>query len=156
MDVNSLMDAMILERADQFEPGSVADVSKPRITMAAKITLKDLAVLSPIEDSSPRLKFSNAVRRLFRVQLRHTPVVDVLAAAHSVREMDLPVIAVVDVSHCCGHPAFSHDSMGLAEQRFAYKPDADAGRRCLYRRSQPGAAGADNKNVVFKCWIIGH
>jgi hypothetical protein len=53
------------------------------------------------------------------VQFGHAPVVQILAAAHGVGEMDAPVIAVVDIAHGRGHAAFGHHGVRFAEQRFA-------------------------------------
>ena len=44
--------------------------------------------------------------------------------------------------------AFGHDGVGLAEQRLADQRDARAGRARLDRGTQPGAAGADDEDVV--------
>src|SRR5262249_34869452 len=37
--INSLMDAVVLKRADHLQPRAIADVGEPRITVAAKIPL---------------------------------------------------------------------------------------------------------------------
>src|SRR5687767_13142836 len=113
------MYAMVLQGADQFETGAVSNVCKPRIAVTAKVPLQDLPVLGAVKDGSPRLKLSDTLRGLFCVDLRHSPVVDILAAAHRVAEMDLPVVSVVDIPHRSRHPTLSHHSMRLAQQRFA-------------------------------------
>ena len=129
--VDALMDAVILQRADHLEAGAVADVGEPRIAVAAEVALEDAAVLGAIEDRAPRLELADAVGRFLRVQLRHAPVVDVLAAAHRVGEVDLPVVAVVDVGQRRGDAAFGHHRVRLAEQRLADQADRDARRRTL-------------------------
>ena len=151
------MDAVVLQCADQFEAGAVADVCEPRIAVAAEISLQDLAVFRAVENRSPGLELADAVRRFLRVQLGHSPVVDILAAAHRVGEMDLPVVAVVDVAHRRRHPALGHHGVRLAEQRLADQPDADtpAADASIAAR-KPGTAGTDDENVVFKCWIVRH
>ena len=105
--------------------------------------------LRAIEDRAPRFELADAVGRFLRVQLGHAPVVDVLAAAHRVGEVDLPVVAVVDVGERGGDAAFGHHRVRLAEQRLADEPDRHARRRRLDRRAQPRAAGADDEHVVF-------
>ena len=153
IDLDALMDAVVLKRADQFETGAVADVSETWITMAAEISLEYLAVFCPVENGSPGLEFANAVRGLFGVELGHSPVVDVLAAAHRVGKMDLPIVAVIDICHRRRHPALGHDGVSLAKQRLADQPDRNARRGCLDSGPRSGAAGTDDEHVVFKCWI---
>ena len=142
------MDAVVLERADHFQPGAVADVGEARVTVAAEVALQDAAVLGAVEDRAPGFQFADAVGRFLGVQLGHPPVVHVLPAAHGVGEMDFPVVAVVDIAHRRGHAAFGHDGVGLAQQRFADQADGDAGGGGLDRGAQSGAAGADDQNVV--------
>ena len=55
IDLDSLMDSVILESSDKLEARAIADVSKARITMPAKISLQYLAVFCPVEDGSPGL-----------------------------------------------------------------------------------------------------
>jgi hypothetical protein len=87
--------------------------------------------------------------RFLGVQLGHAPVVDVLAAAHRVGEVHLPVVAVVDVAHRGRHAALGHDGVRLAEQRFADQPDLDAGAEASMAARKSRAARADHQHVVF-------
>ena len=137
------------------KPGAVADVREPRITVAAKIALEDFPVLRAVKNRAPGFEFVNAFRGFLRVQLGHAPVVDVLAAAHRVGEMNAPVVAVVHVAHRRRHAALGHDGVRLAEQRFADQPDLHARRRRLDGRAQTRAARADDEHVVFKSFVIG-
>ncbi len=98
---------------------------------------------------APRLELAHAVGRFLGVQLRHAPVVDVLAAAHRVGEMDLPAVAVVDVGERRGDAAFGHHRVRLAEQRLADQADPHARRRRFDRGAQSGAARADDEHVVL-------
>ena len=109
-------DDLLLERADQFEAGAVAHVREARVAVATEVALEDLAVLGAVEERAPLLELPDAVRRLLGVQFGHAVVVEVLAAAHGVAEVDHPVVLVVDVAHGGGHAAFGHDGVGLAEQ----------------------------------------
>ena len=113
---DALVDAVILQRPDQFQARAVADVREPRIAVAAEVALADEAVLGAVEHRAPLLELAHAIRRLLGVELGHAPVVDVLAAAHRVREVDLPVVAIVHVAHGRGDPAFGHHRVRLAEQ----------------------------------------
>jgi hypothetical protein len=154
--VHPLVDAVVLERPDQLEPGAVADVGQPRVAVPAEVALEDLPVLGAVEPRPPGLQLAHPVRRLARVQLGHAPVVDVLAAAHGVREVHLPVVALVDVPHRRRHPALRHDGVGLAQQRLADEPHLHPRRRGLDGRAQPGAPRADHQDVVLVAVEVGH
>jgi hypothetical protein len=149
VDLEPLVDAVVLQGPDHLEARSIADVGEPRVAVAAEVALEDAPVLGAIEDRAPGLELAHPFGRLLGVQLRHPPVVEVLAAAHGVGEVDLPAVAVVDVRHRRGHPALGHDRVRLAEQRLADEPDGEAGGGGLDRRPQAGAAGADDDDVVL-------
>ena len=144
------VDGVVLQRADQLEPGAIADVGQPRIAVAAEVALVDAAVGRAIEHGAPTLELADPVRRFPGVQLRHAPVVQVLAAAHRVGEVHLPVVAIVVVAHRRGHAALGHHRVGLAEQRLADEPDRHAGAAGLDGGAQAGAAGADHQHVVAR------
>ncbi len=147
VEIDALMDAVILQGADHFEAGAVADVRQARIAMAAEIALQNFAVLGAIEHRAPGFQFADARRSFLGVQLGHAPVVEILAAAHGVGEMDAPVIAIVDVAHGRGHAAFGHHGVGFAQQRFGDHADFHAGGGGFDRRAQARAACADHQNV---------
>ena len=114
--IDSPMDSVILQSADHFQAGAIADVREARIFMAAKISLQNPAILCAVENRPPGLEFAHPRRRLPRMQLRHPPIIDVLPAAHGVGEMDFPVIAIVHVGERRRDPAFGHHGVGFAEQ----------------------------------------
>src|SRR5207249_8717395 len=93
--IDSLMDAVVLQGSNHLEPGAVADVSQSRVLVPAEVPLKYAAIGGAIEDCSPRFELTHSRRRFPGVKLSHSPVVDVLAPAHRVGEMDLPVVALV-------------------------------------------------------------
>ena len=68
--------------------------------------------------------------------------------------MDFPPVTIVDVAERGGDPAFRHDGVRLAEQRFADEPDADARRGRLDRSSQSRTTGADHQDVVFEGLVL--
>ena len=113
------VDAVILQRADHLEAGAVAHVREARIAMAAEVALQNAAVLGAVEQRAPGFQFAHAIRRFLGVQFGHAPVVQILAAAHGVGEVDAPVIAVVDIAERRGDAAFGHHGVRFAEQRFA-------------------------------------
>ena len=125
-------DDLLLHRADQLEPGAVADVGEARVLVAAEVALADLAVRGAVEEGAVGLQLPDPVRRLLGVQLGHPPRVEELAAAHGVAEVHLPAVVAVDVAHARGDAALGHDRVRLAEQGLA-----DDGR------AHPGLAGGD-------------
>src|SRR5437588_728111 len=85
-------DGLLLERPDHLEAGAVAHVGEARVAVAAEVPLEDPPVRGPIEEGPPALQLEDPLRRLLGVQLGHAPVVQHLAAAHGVAEVDLPVV----------------------------------------------------------------
>src|SRR5687768_16840955 len=140
------MDALILQRADHLEPRAIADVRKARIAVAAEVALEDLAVLGTVEHGAPGFELANAIRRFPGVQFRHAPVVDVLAAAHGVGEVDFPAVAIVDVGERRGDAPFGHPGGRLAEPSLAYAADVEFRGRVVDRMSQPLGAYAHTTN----------
>src|SRR5687767_361047 len=129
---------------------------KPRVSMSAEVSLKYLAVFRAIENCTPGFELAHTIRRLLRVELGHPPVVDVLPAAHCVGEMYSPIVAIIDVRESSRHSALGHHRVRFAEQRLAYKPDANARGGRLNRRAQSGTSGTDDDHVVFVCLVICH
>ena len=151
---DALVDAVILERADEFEAGAVADVREPRVLVPAEVPLEDFAVGRAVEHRAPLFEFAHAVRGFARVKFGHAPVVDVLPAAHRIGEVDLPVVAGIDVGERRRDPAFGHHRVRLAEQRLAHQPDRYAGRAGFDGRAKARAAGPDNDDIVFVSLIV--
>ena len=116
VDIDALMHAVILQGADHFQPGAIADVREARIFMAAEISLQNAAIFRAIENRAPGFELAHPLRRFLGVQLRHPPIVDVLPAAHRVGEMDLPVVAVVHVGERGRDAALGHHGVRFAEQ----------------------------------------
>ena len=114
VEINALMDAVILEGADHLQTGAVAHMRQARIAVAAEVTLEDVAVFGTVKQRAPLLQFANAVGRFLRVQLRHSPMVEILAAAHGVGEMNTPTVAAVNVAHGRGDTAFGHHRVRFA------------------------------------------
>jgi hypothetical protein len=126
--VDALVNTVILQRPDHFQTGPVSDVGQARIFMSAEISLKNATVLSAIENSAPRLKLPHPRWSFSRVQLRHSPIINVLPSAHGIGEMDLPIVAIVDIGQGCGNSTFSHDGVRFAKKGFANQ--ADGNSRC--------------------------
>jgi hypothetical protein len=149
MHVDAAMNPMILKRSNHLESGPVAHVRETRILVAAEIALQNPSVLRPIEPRPPGFQLSYALRRFPGMQLRHSPIVDVLPAAHRVGEMYLPVVAVVHIGERGGDPAFRHYRMGFAKQRLANQTHRDSLSCRFNRRAEPGASCTDHKHIVF-------
>jgi hypothetical protein len=145
----------LLQGADQLQAGAVAHVGQAGVAVSAEVALGDASVLGAVEQRPPALELVDAVGRLHGVDLRHAPVVEHLAAAHGVAEVDLPVVLGPHVAHGSGHAALGHDGVCLAEQRFADQRDAQAALFGLNGGAQSGAAGADDDDVVVECLEVG-
>ena len=154
--VDAVVHRVLLERADHLEAGAVADVREARVAVAAEVALEDAALLRAVEERAPAFELVDAVRRFLGVELGHAPVVEHLAAAHRVAEVDLPVVLGVDVAQRRGDAALGHDGVRLAEQRLADQRRLRALGRSLDGRAQPGAARADDDHVVLVTFVFGH
>ncbi len=131
-------------------------MGQPRIFVPAKIALQNAAVFGAIEQRSPGFQFAHAVRCFLGVQLRHAWVVQVLPAAHGVREMDAPVISVVHVAHRGRHSALRHHGVGFAQQRFADHANGNSTGRGLDGGAQSRAARANDQDIMFESLIVRH
>ena len=149
VDVDALVNRVVLERADHLQPRAVAHVGQPRVAVAAEVALEDQAVLGAIEQRAPALQLQHAIGRLLGVQLGHAPVVDHLAAAHGVAEVDLPVVLRPHVAHGGRDAALGHHGVSLAEERLADEANGDALRGGLDGGPQAGTAGPDDDDVVL-------
>ena len=147
---------LLLQGPDQLQAGAVPDVGQAGVAVATEVALEDQAVLGPVEQGAPVLELADPVGRLLGVQLGHAPVVEHLAAAHGVAEVDLPAVLVVDVAQGRGHAALGHHGVGLAQQRLAHQRGAQALGPGLDGGPQPGAAGADDDDVELVGLVLSH
>jgi IS5 family transposase len=134
----------------------LSDVRKARITMSAEIALQNAAVLGAIEHRAPGFELLHARRSFFRMQLRHSRMIQILTAAHGIGEMDAPVVAIVHVGQRGGDAALGHDRVGLAEKRLANEADLQPGPGGLDGRAQAGAARPDDEDVVLEGLVFSH
>src|SRR5665811_2113411 len=102
-------DDLLLQGADQLETGAIAHVGESRVLVPTEVALTDPSVFRAVEQRAVGLELPDAVRGLLGVKLRHARVVEELATAHGVAEVDLPVVLGVDVSHGRGDTALRHD-----------------------------------------------
>src|SRR5437667_12381658 len=123
------MDTVVLKCANHFPSGAIAAMGESRIFVPAKMSLQNPSIFRTIENGAPRFKLADAVRRFLRVQLSHAPLVHILTAAHGIGEVDLPIVALIDISERRRNSALSHHRVRLAQKRFANKPNANTSRR---------------------------
>ena len=135
-------DDLLLQGADQLQAGAVADVGQPRVLVAAEVALADAAVRGAVEQRTVGLELPHPLRRLLGVQLGHPRVVEELAAAQGVAEVDLPAVLGVGVAHRRGDAALGHDRVRLAEQALA----DDGGAQPLLARLDRRAAGRPRRH----------
>ena len=155
-DLDAVGHRLLLQGADQLEAGPVADVGQAGEAVAPEVALEDEAVLGPVEQGTPVLELPHPVGRLLGVELGHPPVVEHLAAPHGVAEVDLPVVLVVDVPECGGHPTLGHHRVGLAQQGLAHQRGAQSLGPGLDGGPQAGAAGADDDDVEVVGLVLSH
>ena len=63
------------------------------------------------------------------MQLRHSPIIQVLTATHGVGKVNAPAVPVVHISHRRGYATLGHDGMCFAEKRFRNDRDLYASGR---------------------------
>ena len=148
-------DDLLLQRADELEPGAVADMRQPRVFVAAEVALADLAVRGAVEQCTVGLELPHPVGCLLGVQLGHPPRVEELAAAHRVAVVHLPAVLAVDVAHGRSDAALGHHGVRLAEQRLADDRHRQAGLARGDRGPQAGAARTDDQDVVAAFLDVG-
>ncbi len=155
-DVDAVGDRLLLECADELEPGPIADVGQSGETMPSEVALEDQSLFGPIEQRPPLFEFADPIGRFLGVELGHAPVVEHLAPAHGVPEMHLPAVIGVDVPQCCSHATFGHHRVGLAQQRLADQGGAQPHRPRLDRRSQSCSSRADDDDVEVVGLVLSH
>ena len=65
------------------------------------------------------------------MQLRHSPITQVLTAAHGVGKVNAPAVPVVHISHRRRYSTLGHYGMCFAEKRFRNDRDFYTGGRGL-------------------------
>ena len=146
-DVDADGHRAVLQGPDHLETRAVADVGEASVAMASEVPLQDPAVRGAVEQRPPLLELEDPVGRFEGVDLSHAPVVQHLAAAHGVAEVDLPVVLRPDAAERRGDATFGHHGVGLAEKGLAHQCRASAQLACLDSSPEPRAAGADDHDV---------
>jgi hypothetical protein len=155
-NVETEMDSMVLKGTDHLQPGAVTYMREPGIPMAAEISLQNSAVGGAIKKRAPGLQFTHARRSFIGMQLRHSPVIQVLTAAHGVGKVNPPAVAVIHIPHRRGYAALGHYGVCFAEKRFRNNRDLYAGSRGLNRGPQSRAPGSNDQNVVLMHDVLAH
>src|SRR5918912_793698 len=97
MHIDTLVYAMVLQGPDHLQSGAISYVRQPGISVSSEVPLQNAPILRPVEDSTPRLQFFHAIWSFFGMQLGHAPLIDILAAAHRIGEMDPPIVAIIHI-----------------------------------------------------------
>src|SRR5215212_3848387 len=140
---------LLLHGPDELETGPVPDVAEAPIGMPAEGTLADLALRRPVEERPPLLELVDPLGCLFGEGLDHRPVVEELAAPHSVDKVLAPGVVGVDVPDRGRDAALGHDGVGLAEQALRDDADREAVPRPGDRGPETRPSGADDQDVVL-------
>jgi hypothetical protein len=125
--------------------------------MGAERPLGDLAVGGAVEDGAPALEFVDPFGRFAGMQLGHPPVVDQLAAAHRVLEVDLPIVLRVQVAKRRRDPALGHDGVRLAQQRLTNDGSVGPHGRDFDGGAKAGTSGPNHHDIMAVVAVrLGH
>ncbi len=155
-DVDPDRHGAVLQGPDHLEAGAVTDMGEAGVAVPAEVALQDPAVRRAVEQRPPLLEFEDAVGCLEGVDLSHAPVVEHLAAAHGVAEVDLPVVLWPHAGEGGGDAAFGHDGVGLAEEGLAHKGSPGAHLARLDGGPQPRPACPYDDHVEVVPLVVGH
>ena len=150
------MYAMVLQRTDHLQPGAIANMRQPGIAMPAKIALQNAAIAGAIEQGAPGFEFAHAGRSFLGMQLRHAPVIQILASAHGVGKVNAPAVPIVYIGHGRGDSTLCHDGMCFAQKRLRNDCDFRAGGRSLDGGPQPRPSRANDHHIVLVRDVLGH
>src|SRR5215212_10138352 len=117
--------------------------------MAAEGSLGDLAFRRPVEERPPLLELGDPVGGFFGEGLDHLPVVEELAAPHSVDKVLAPGVVGVYVPDRGRDAALGHDGVGLAEQALRDDADGEAVPGRGDRGPETRPSGADDQYIVL-------
>ena len=70
------MDGVLLQGADHFQTGAVADMGQARVAMTAEVALENQPFLGAVEERAPFLQLEYPIRRFLSVDLRHAPIIE--------------------------------------------------------------------------------
>jgi hypothetical protein len=124
--------------------------------MTPEITLQDPPIACAIEKGTPGFQFADARWSFLRMEFCHSPVTQILAAAHRVGKVNAPVIAVIGVRERGGDASFSHNRVRLAQKRFRDHRYLHTRRRGFDGGAQTGASCANHEHIVFMLNVLGH
>ena len=114
--VETEMYAVVLQRTDHLQSRPIANMRQPGIAMSAKIALQNAAIARAIEQGTPGFEFAHTCRSFLGMELRHAPVIQILASAHRVSKVNAPAVPVVHICHGRGYSTLCHYGMRLAEK----------------------------------------
>ena len=144
VNINSQMNAAILQGANHLESGTIAYVAETLERVSAERSLQNVSLAGAIKQRAPLLQLSNAFGRLQRVNLCHAPVVQKFAAAHGVAKVGAPIVCLIDIRHRGRDSTLGHHCVRFAQQRLANNSNPGALAQRRNRRAQSGATGADD------------
>ncbi len=155
-DVDPDRHGTVLQGPDHLETRAVAHVGKARVTMTTEVPLQDPAVRRAVEQCAPLLELEDAIGGFEGVDLSHPPVVEHLAAAHGVAEVNFPVVLRPHAGESRGDATFSHHRVCLAEEGLAHQCRARPHLARFDSRPEPCPTGADDHDVEVVPLGIGH
>jgi hypothetical protein len=147
---------VVLQSADHLKARAVTDMRQPRIPMTAEIALQNPPIVCAIEKGTPCFQFADARRSFLRMEFCHSPVTQILAAAHRVGKVNAPVIPIIHISHRRGYATLGHDRVRFAQKGFRNESDRYPSCRSLHGSTQASTPSPNNENVVFVGDVFGH
>src|SRR5947208_4234486 len=76
VDIDALLDAAVLQRANHFKAGAVSNVAETFEGVATESALQNVAILGAVKEGAPLLEFADAIGRFLGVKLGHAPIVE--------------------------------------------------------------------------------
>jgi hypothetical protein len=90
------------------------------------------------------------------MQFGHVPAIQVLATTHGVREVNSPIIALVDIRQSGSDAAFRHHGMSLAQKGLRNYSNFHASGRDFRGGPQACTTRSNCQDIVLVREIFGH
>ena len=153
VELHVVLDAVLVQRLQDHVPGAVRGVAGTAhgglavvAGVPAEAALVDPALGGAVERQAHLLQVDDRVDGLLAHDLGGVLVDQVVAALDRVEGVPLPVV-LLDVGQCGAHAALGGAGVRAGRVELGQHRGADPGPG-LERRAHPGAAGADDHDVV--------
>ena len=152
-ELRAVLDVLLVQRMQQRMAGTIGGGAGPRGLIAAEVlglpaegALVDLAVVEAREWQAHVFEFVDGRGRLAAHELDRILVAQPVAALDRVVHMPFPAV-VVDVGERGGDATLCRHGMRTRRENFRHHRDLVVRARQLQRRTQAGAATADDEGI---------